>query len=465
MAGFDISFTLLVNQKHFVDFLTLILLVFIVILAGVVLYLLFRKASNEPSRRIDLELHSLKEAVDRTERLVNEEIGKSRVESERMLRSMREELGGAVSRNTDSQLTRMSDIAQLQKNQLDTFAQQLSRLTDSNEQKLDGLRTVVENKLKLMLEENSQKLEQMRATVDEKLHNTLERRLGESFRIVSERLEQVHQGLGDMQSLAAGVGDLKKVLTNVKARGTWGEFQLGGILEQMLSPDQYAKNVATRPGASERVEYAVRMPGQSGVDNECIWLPIDAKFPQEDYHRLVEAQENANPVLVEEAAKQLESRIKAGAKAIREKYIAPPYTTDFGIMFLPIESLYAEILRRPGLAEVVQREYRVTIAGPTTLAALLNSLQMGFRTLAIEKRSSEVWALLGSVKTEFGKFGEVLARTQKKLQEASNTIDDAATRTRVIERKLRDVHELPAGDGQMMIGFNAGSAEEKEQST
>jgi len=445
-----------------VDFLTLILLVFSLILVGVVLYLL-RKNSNEPSRRIDIELHSLKEAVDRTERLVNEEIGKSRVESERMLRSMREELGGAVSRNTDSQLARMSDIAQLQKNQLDTFAQQLSRLTDSNEQKLDGLRTVVENKLKLMLEENSEKLDQMRATVDEKLHNTLERRLGESFRIVSERLEQVHQGLGDMQSLATGVGDLKKVLTNVKARGTWGEFQLGGILEQMLSPDQYAKNVATRPGANERVEYAVRMPGQSGVDNECIWLPIDAKFPQEDYHRLVEAQENANPVLVEEAAKQLESRIKAGAKAIREKYIAPPHTTDFGIMFLPIESLYAEILRRPGLAEVVQREYRVTIAGPTTLAALLNSLQMGFRTLAIEKRSSEVWALLGSVKTEFGRFGEVLARTQKKLQEASNTIDDAATRTRVIERKLRDVHELPAGEGQMMIGFNPGSEEAKNQ--
>jgi len=446
-----------------VDILIIILLILIVILAVGVLFLLLRKTSSEPSRRTDLELHSLKEAVDRTERLVNEEIGKSRLESERMLRSMREELGGAVSRNTDSQLARMSDIAQLQKNQLDTFAQQLSRLTDSNEQKLDGLRTVVENKLKLMLEENSQKLEQMRATVDEKLHNTLERRLGESFRNVSERLEEVHKGLGEMQSLATGVGDLKKVLTNVKARGTWGEFQLGGILEQMLSPDQYAKNVATRPGAGERVEYAVRMPGQNGGENECIWLPIDAKFPQEDYHRLVEAQENANPVLVEEAAKQLEARIKAGAKAIREKYIAPPHTTDFGIMFLPIESLYAEILRRPGLAELVQREYRVTIAGPTTLAALLNSLQMGFRTLAIEKRSSEVWALLGSVKTEFGRFGEVLARTQKKLQEASNTIDDAATRTRVIERKLRDVQELPAGDGQMMIGFNPGTSEEENQ--
>ncbi|MCR4399270.1 MAG: DNA recombination protein RmuC [Syntrophomonadaceae bacterium] len=293
-------------------------------------------------------------------------------------------------------------------------------------------------------------LEQMRAVVDEKLHATLERRLGESFRQVSERLEQVHKGLGEMQSLAAGVGDLKKVLTNVKTRGVWGEVQLGNILEQMLTPDQYAANVATKPHSGERVEFAVRLPGRD--EGSCVWLPIDAKFPQEDYHRLLEATENGDPVAAEEAARQLEQRIRQEARSISEKYIDPPHTTDFAIMFLPTESLYAEVLRRPGLADALQRQYRVNVAGPTTLAALLNSLSLGFRTLAIERRSGEVWTLLGAVKTEFGRFGDILEKTQKKLQEASNSIDQATRRSRTIERKLKGVQELPAVEAARQLG-------------
>jgi DNA recombination protein RmuC len=284
-------------------------------------------------------------------------------------------------------------------------------------------------------------LEQMRKTVDEKLQGTLERRLGESFKLVSERLEVVHQGLGEMQKLASGVGDLKKVLTNVKSRGTWGEMQLGNLLEQVLTSEQYACNVATRPGSNERVEFAIRLPGRGNASGAPVWLPIDAKFPKEDYERLVEAAEHADAAALELAATQLENRIKLEAKSIRDKYVEPPHTTDFAILYLPVEGLYAEVLRRPGLLDVLQRDFRITIAGPTVLTALLNSLQMGFRTLAIEKRSSEVWQVLAAIKTEFGKFGEVIGRVQKKLQEASNVIDSAATRTRAIERQLRAVGE------------------------
>ena len=281
--------------------------------------------------------------------------------------------------------------------------------------------------------------------MDEKLHATLEQRLGESFKLVSERLELVHKGLGEMQTLASGVGDLKKVLTNVKTRGTWGEVQLEALLEQLLAPEQYVKNAVTKKGSNERVEFAVKLP-------ENVLLPIDAKFPQEDYQKLLDAQEQANPVLVEEMAKQLEAKIKAEAKSIKERYINPPDTTDFAIMFLPTEGLYAEVLRRTGLFETLQRQYRVTIAGPTTLAAFLNSLQMGFRTLAIQKRSSEVWTLLGAVKTEFGKFGDILEKTNKKLQEASNTLQDAAQKSRTIEKKLKSVQELPVHEATSLIG-------------
>jgi DNA recombination protein RmuC len=318
-----------------------------------------------------------------------------------------------------------------------------TKLSERNEVKLEDVRRTVEEKLGKIQADNAAQLEQMRRTVDEKLQGTLEHRLGESFKLVSERLELVHKGLGEMQTLASGVGDLKKVLTNVKARGTWGEMQLGNLLEQVLTPEQYATNVSTRAGSIDRVEFALKLPGKDHDQNTPVWLPIDAKFPKEDYERLVEASEKADPVALELAAAQLEARVKGEARSIRDKYLDPPQTTDFAILYLPVEGLYAEVLRRPGLIDVLQREFRVTVAGPTVLCALLNSLQMGFRTLAIEKRSSEVWTVLAAVKTEFGRFGEIIGRVQKKLEEASNVIESAAVRTRAIERKLRDVQELP----------------------
>ncbi len=347
--------------------------------------------------------------------------------------------------------TQIANIAGLQSGQLD-------RLTKANEDKLAEMRVTLEAKLKELQTGNEAKLEQMRLTVDEKLHKTLETRLGESFKLVSERLEAVHKGLGDMQTLAADVGNLQKVLTNVKARGTWGEVQLENLLEQMLTAEQYAKNVATKPGSSERVEFAIRLPGRSG-DAQPVWLPIDAKFPREDYERLLEAEDRADPVAAETAAKQLEIRIRDEAKKIHEKYIAPPHTTDFGLLFLPIEGLYAEVLRRPGLTDRLQREYRVTVTGPTTLAATLNSLQMGFRTLAIEKRSSEVWQVLGAVKTEFGKFGELLARTKKQLDTVSSTLGDAESKTRTIERKLRNVEQLSDPQARVLLGDSTDSGD------
>jgi DNA recombination protein RmuC len=356
---------------------------------------------------------------------------------------VREELRGSLKDAGDSMQKRMVEIAGMQRDQLDSFAKQLVGMTQLNEEKFEAMRRNLDGQLQTLREENARKLEQMRATVDEKLQSTLEKRLGESFRQVSDRLEQVYKGLGEMRSLATGVGDLKKVLTNVKTRGTWGEIRLSSILEQILTPDQYDVNVATKKGSSERVEFAVRLPGQGKDQTEVVWMPIDSKFPQEDYQRLLDAQEAADREQAEKSIKALEARIKAEAKFIREKYIDPPHTTDFGIMFLPVEGLYAEVLRRPGLCDFLQREYRIVVTGPTTLAALLNSLQMGFRTLAIEKRSSEVWQLLGTVKTEFGRFGAVLAKTKKKLQEASSSIDKAEGRTRAIERKLRKVQEVP----------------------
>jgi DNA recombination protein RmuC len=326
----------------------------------------------------------------------------------------------------------------------------LAQLGQSNEGRLEAIRQTVEQKLDALRVDNSQKLEQMRATVDEKLQSTLEKRLGESFKLVSDRLEQVHKGLGEMQSLATGVGDLKKVLTNIKTRGTWGEVQLENLLEQMLTPAQYERNIATRPGRNERVEFAIRLPGR-GEDKEPFWLPIDAKFPLEDFQRLQDAQERADLVGVESFGKALEDRIRKQAKDIHDKYVEPPYTTDFALLYLPVESLYAEVLRRPGLADIVQRESQVTLAGPTTLAAILNSLQMGFRTLAIEQRSGEVWRLLAAVKTDFVRFGDLLAKTKKQLDSVSNTLGDAEVRTRSIERKLRGVEALPAIEADRLL--------------
>jgi DNA recombination protein RmuC len=324
----------------------------------------------------------------------------------------------------------------------DTLGEQLRFLSEASDRRLTEMRQAVEARLAALQDGNEKKLEQMRATVDEKLHATLEQRLGESFKQVADRLEQVHKGLGEMQTLARDVGSLNRVLTNVKTRGIFGEVQLAGLLEQVLTPEQYATNVATVPGSTERVEFAIRLPGQR-ADGAPLWLPIDAKFPREDYERLLDAHERADAAAMETAAKAIETRLRLEARTIREKYVAPPHTTDFAILFVPTEGLYAEALRRPGLVEAMQREHKVMLAGPTTLLATLNSLQMGFRTLALEKRSAEVWEVLGAVKTEFGKFGEVLAKTRKKLEEATNTIDQAQTRTNQMTRKLRTVEALP----------------------
>ena len=323
---------------------------------------------------------------------------------------------------------------------------------------LEGVRSIVDLRLKQLQEDNSKQIDKMRATVDEKLQGTLEKRLGESFKLVSDRLEQVHQGLGAMQQLASDVGGLQKVLTNVRARGGWGEVQLGALLEQVLTPDQFARNVKTREESNENVEFAIKLPGEE--NGTPVWLPIDAKFPTEDYHRLLGAQEKGDLVAIDEAMKSLETQLKKCAKDICQKYINPPKTTDFALMFLPTEGLYAEAIRRVGLAEQVQRDCRVVFAGPTTLVALLNSLQMGFRTLAIQKRSSEVWNLLAGVKTEFGKFGETLSAVKEKIDQASRKMEDVDVRSRAITRKLRDVEELPSNPQPLLKNLLSGQDRE-----
>lgn len=404
---------------------------------------------------------SNEERLNRVRDTVDTKLKTFQEEASLNARQGREELSLTLKSLGDSVLNRMSEIASLQRNQLELFSTQITGLTQANEQKMDKLREAVESRLRLLQDENAQKLDQMRGVVEEKLHKTLEARLGESFKLVSDRLELVHKGLGEMQNLATSVGDLKKVLTNVKARGTWGEIQLGNLLDQVLTIEQYSKNVATKRGSNDRVEFAIRLPGQND-HADVLWLPIDAKFPQEDYQRLVDAQERAVGSDAEDASRQLEARIKLEARAIKDKYIDPPHTTDFAIMFLPVEGLYAEVVRRPGLCDLLQRECRVVVAGPTTLAALLNSLSMGFRTLAIEKRSSEVWTLLGAVKTEFGRFGDLLDKTHKKLEEASSTIENATRKSRTIERKLKKVQELPASEAMVMLG--EGNGEEGKKS-
>jgi DNA recombination protein RmuC len=418
----------------------LTILIILVAAVAVVSIILLKRSSHTELLKYESQLSSFEKNQERTERAIKDEIVHNRVDAEGNSKHLREEI-----------INSMTKISGQQQNQLDIFSKQLNILTQTNEQKMERMRETVENRLKLLQEDNTKKLEKMRETVDEKLHATLERRLGESFKLVSERLDLVHKGLGEMQTLASSVGDLKKVLANVKTRGTLGEIQLGNLLEQLLTKDQYEQNVATRKGSNERVEFAIKLPGRYATNGSEVWLPIDAKFPREDYERLIDANEHSNHELATEAIKHLESRIRNSAREIKEKYINPPYTTDFAIMFLPVEGLYAEVLRRPGLFENIQRDFRVVITGPTTLAALLNSLQMGFRTLAIEKRSSEVWALLGAVKTEFGRFGDLLDKTQKKLHEASNTIDDAARKSRTIERKLRNVQELPSSESIALL--------------
>lgn len=420
------------------------------ILNGVAVVLLLRARSSGAG--VEFRFDRLGEGQSRLERLTRDELERSREHSERSARGLRDELGERMKGTNDTIVKTLSGMSQGQREQLDGFSDTMGRLIESNEQRIESLRLTLEKQLRYLQEDNNKKLDQMRETVDEKLQGTLEKRLGESFKLVSEQLEQVHRGLGEMQNLAVGVGDLKRVLSNVKTRGTWGEILLDTLLEQLLAPEQYDAQVAVCPGSRERVDFAVRLPGKSGAAEDLVLLPIDAKFPKEDYERLVEASESGDAAAVEQAAKALEVRIKQSAKEISEKYIEPPITTDFAILFLASEGLYAEVLRRPGLADLLQRDYRITLAGPTTLAALLNSLQMGFRTLAIQKRSSEVWTILGAVKTEFSRFGDVLNSVQKKLTEASNHIDKAAVRTRAIEKKLKNVEELPGIEARALIG-------------
>jgi DNA recombination protein RmuC len=433
----------------------ILLSVTVVLLVAVVAFqlVLLRKASQADLSILAPRLDAFEKAGERTERAVREEGAQGRDEQGRAAREQRQELGETFKIFGDSVVQRMMDAASIQKGQLDAVSSTIEKLADTNEKKLEAVRVTVESKLRSMQEDNARQLDQMRQTVDEKLQGTLEKRLGESFKQVSERLEQVHKGLGEMQALATGVGDLKKVLTNVKTRGTWGEVQLGALLEQVLNPDQYAVNVATKD-RGERVEFAIKLPGQGTDGNETVWLPIDAKFPVEDYQRLLEAQERADSEGAEAAGKQLENRVKSCARDISAKYLAPPKTTDFGILFLPIEGLFAEVIRRTGLTETIQRECRVVIAGPTTLWSILNSLQMGFRTLAIQKRSSEVWNLLAAVKTEWTKYGEVLDAVQTKLHQASETIEKARVRSRAVGKKLRDVQELPAGEVAAILPGN-----------
>lgn len=396
-------------------------------------------------------------------RELRSDLTEARREAQDGAREARTELTNTLNQFSQTLQQQMGSNTTTQNSRIDGFSSQLAMLIKSNEERLAEVRNVLENKLRELQQDNATRLEEMRKTVDERLQTTLEKRLGESFSQVSQHLEQVLKGLGEMNTLAAGVGDLKRVLTNVRSRGTWGEVQLGNLLEQTLTAEQYDKNVATRPGSRERVEYAIRLPGQDSA--HVVWLPVDAKFPVEDYERLLAAQERADPAGMEEAGRALENRIKLEARTIREKYVEVPHTTDFAILFLPTEGLYAEVLRRPGLADNLQREFRVSIAGPTTLSALLNSLQMGFRTLAIEKRSAEVWQVLGGVKAEFERFGTVLAATKRQLQTVANSIDQAETRTRQMSRQLRAVEALPGvGDeaaGAVVAGLLDGVAPEE----
>ncbi len=469
-------------------------------------FFLLRMRQDNPAAELGEELDLLQRALELHQQQTAERIEREmRDQVQSSGQQLRLEVGGNFSQFQQTLAAQLSSVATLQNSQIDGFSQQLTKLnernaeqleamrqsisvqahagrqeqtqalgrfgdtlnhtlaalTESNARRMAEVRATLEEKIQALQNDNGARLEEMRRTVDEKLHATLERRLGESFQLVSERLEKVHQGLGEMQQLAVGVGDLKRVLTNVKTRGTWGEVQLGILLEQVLTVDQYAKNVETVRGSNERVEFAIRLPGpEDGA--EPVWLPVDAKFPKEQYERLVEAAERADADGVATAGRELERAIRQEAKTIAGKYLSPPMTTDFAIMFLPTEGLYAEVMRRPGLADDMQRSFRVSIAGPSTLAALLNSLQMGFRTLALEKRSSEVWQVLGAVKTEFDKFGEVLAATKLTLERAAKNIEMAQTRTRQMTRKLKSVEALPQDTASQLLGTSKLEVEAEE---
>ena len=401
-------------------------------------------------------------AIDRLERSQRESSRADRQELGTSLNNFQRSLVQQSAEATRTQNTQIDALAQqlalLQRSVSDTLSTQLQALGESNARRMGEVRATLEAQLLQLQQSNAAKLDEMRQTVDEKLQNTLETRLGESFKQVADRLEQVHKGLGEMQSLAQGVGDLQRVLTNVKTRGMFGEVQLENLLEQVLTPEQYGKQIETKPRSNQRVDFAVRFPGRS-ADGAPVWLPIDAKFPRDDYERLLDAHERTDAVAAEASAKALEARIRTEAKSIAESYLAPPHTTDFAILFLPIESLYAEVLRRPGLMDSLQRDYRVTLAGPTTLLAMLNSLHMGFRTLALEQQASEVWKVLGAVKTEFERYGEWVARIREQVQKASDTLDKADTRTRQMRRALKVVEALPDAEAQALLPLTADSDE------
>jgi DNA recombination protein RmuC len=388
------------------------------------------------------------------ERALRQDLANARAEQAAAAQAARTELGAHLAQSTRTLQQQLAAGGAAQVEQLREIGDRLLQLTHANEQRLEAVRATVEEKLEALRAENAWKLEQMRATVDEKLQSTLEARLGESFKQVSDRLEQVHRGLGEMQTLATGVGDLKRVLGNVKTRGGWGEVQLATLLSEMLTPRQYERNVETRRGSGERVEFAIRLPGRSDDGAPC-WLPIDAKFPLDDWQRLQDALERADAGAADASRKALADFLRAQARTIRDKYVEPPQTTDFAILFLPTEGLYAEMMARAGFADALQRDYRVLLTGPMNLAALLNSLQMGFRTLAIEQRSSEVWRVLGAVKTEFAKFGDVLARTKDRIDKASEELEKAGVRRRVLERRLRAVDALPESEATPLIGEDA----------
>jgi DNA recombination protein RmuC len=409
-----------------------------------------RESASRDAAEMRGRLESFGRAVADHERDVRQDLAIARNESANAGTALRQELGEVMARYAETNAQLHAAASHAQATELKAFGERLAQVAQASETRLDALRRTLEERLDLLRGENAQKLEQMRATVDEKLQATLEQRLGASFRQVSERLEQVHRGLGEMQSLATGVGDLKRVLTNVKSRGTWGEVQLGALLGDLLQPGQYAQNVATRPGSKERVEYAVRFPGR-GDDGAPCWLPIDAKFPLDDWQRLQEAIERADAAAVDVSRRALDQFFKVQARAIRDKYVESPHTTDFAILFVPTEGLFAEAMSRPGLADTLQREFRVTLAGPTNLAAMLNSLQLGFRTLAIEKRSTEVWRVLGAVKTEFGRFGDLLAKTKDKLDQVGRTLDEAGRKSTTIARRLRDVEALPEDEADRLL--------------
>ncbi len=474
------------------DILVLLLVIVVIVLQIVIL--LRARGANAAAQLLQLQ-NELQRHQQQTGERIEREL---RNQVQASAQSTRQELGGNFAQFQQALSAQLTSVATIQNNQIDSFAQQLAKLneanalqlesmrqaigaqaqagreeqagslkrfgdtlnqalttlTESNAQRMAEVRATLEAKIRDLQTDNGARLEEMRKTVDEKLHATLEQRLGESFKLVSDRLEKVHQGLGEMQQLAIGVGDLKRVLTNVKTRGTWGEVQLAMLLEQMLTADQYAKNVETIPGSGARVEFAIRLPG-NGDGQSAVWMPIDAKFPKEQYERLADAAERADAEGVAAAGRELERAVRLEAKTIAEKYLSPPLTTDFAILFLPTEGLYAEVMRRPGLADELQRSCRVSIAGPSTLSALLNSLQMGFRTLALEKRSSEVWQVLGAVKTEFGKFGEVLAKTRATLETAARNIEKAETRSRVMTRTLKSVEALPSETAQLLLGTDA----------